>query len=34
MEKEFCSVQIGERTKQYEKGITYRVIAEEMQKDY
>lgn len=34
MEKEFCSVQLGEQTKQYEKGITYRVIAEEMQKDY
>ncbi len=34
MEKEFCTVQIGERIKTYEKGITYKAIAEEFQKEY
>ena len=34
MEKEFCTVQIGNRKKRYERGTSYKKIAEEFQEEY
>ena len=34
MEKEFCTVQTGDKVKCYERGIAYKKIAEEFQEEY
>ena len=34
MKSEFCTVQIGKQVKEYEKGIPYKTIAQEFQKEY